>query len=169
MPSTYEPIATQTLGSAASSITFSSIPSTYTDLKVIVLPRSVDGGTGSDSLILRYNSDTGTNYSNTRIRGNGTAAYSGKNINQTSVYVGEFALAGSPGPSLITIDIFSYSNSTFKTLLASNSADLNDSGNVFAFCGLWRSTAAISTLTLSGVNYQFNTGSTATLYGIKAA
>ena len=62
MASTYEPIATTTLGSAASSITFSSIPATYTDLR-LVLVHTPSASTGNAQM--QFNSDTATNYSYT--------------------------------------------------------------------------------------------------------
>ncbi len=60
MPATYEPLATTTLGSAASSVTFSSISGSYTDLVVVF---SGTAGGGNSNLILTFNSDTGSNYS----------------------------------------------------------------------------------------------------------
>ena len=163
MPSTYEPIATTTLGSA-STITFSSIPSTYTDLRIVLvgLVSSADAG------IMRFNSDTATNYSFTRTRGDGASASSSSSANQTNIYIGEYT--STSVPSLTTMDIFSYASSNFKTALISNNADKNGSGNIFNFASTYRSTTAISSITLSCVNFtNFAAGTTATLYGIKAA
>lgn len=160
---TYEPIATTTLGSAASSITFNSIPSTYTDLRIVFV------GTGStnDDFKLRYNGDTGTNYSRTDLYGNGTTASSARAVNGADIRIG--ASDGLDGNiALATIDIFSYKDSTYKTCLITYSHDKNGSGYVYRTVGLWSNTAAITTITLSqGAN--FATGTTATLYGIKAA
>jgi hypothetical protein len=58
---TYEAIATQTLGSAAASVTFSSIPGTYTDLVIVCTPLRVTAG--AEELVFQFNSDTGSNYS----------------------------------------------------------------------------------------------------------
>ena len=76
MPATYEPIASTTLGTAAADITFSSIPGTYTDLVLVLY-----GGfaTAASDLYTQFNSDTGTNYSNSDLRGNGTAAAANRN------------------------------------------------------------------------------------------
>ena len=65
MPNTYEPIATNTLGSAASSVTFSSIPSTYTDLIVVM---NYANSTGLADVFFRFNGDTGSNYSDTILK-----------------------------------------------------------------------------------------------------
>jgi hypothetical protein len=73
--STYVPIATQTLGSATASVTFSSIPATYTDLVLIVAAQNVTAS-GVNNMALVLNSDGGTNYSMTRLSGNGSTVSS---------------------------------------------------------------------------------------------
>lgn len=164
MASTYDPIATTTLGSAASSITFSSISSAYTDLRVVMVA-SITGG--SDDLKLQFNSDTGTNYSDTILKGNGTSATSRSNTSGTFAYL-DWDGALSTTWSMYTTDVFSYAGSTYKTILSTSSADKNGSGGLDRIVSLWRSTSAINTIKLfSGTN--FATGTTATLYGILKA
>ena len=163
MAATYEPIATTTLGSAASSITFSSIPSTYTDLRMVVVPI----GTTTLSLDLNFNSDTATNYSQTSLSGNGTAAASSRLTSRTKIDL-TYVTNIQSTPTLRTADIFSYAGSTYKTVLTSDSADLNGSGSTVNTVGLWRSTSAITTVALA-VSGTMAAGTTATLYGIKAA
>jgi hypothetical protein len=162
MPATYEPIATTTLSSAASTITFSSIPATYTDLRIVVSATSTtNGGFG-----LKFNNN-GFNYSVTRLRGNGTSATSDQETSATSINVGNVYSAN---PCLYTFDIFSYAGSTYKTALAESSTDQNGSGFVYRSVGLWGNTAAITSVTvLEILGYQLAIGTTATLYGIKAA
>lgn len=165
---TYEPIATTTLGSAASSITFSSIASTWTDLRLVLVGTNVSSGY---MWILRLNSDSSSNYSNTRLYGTGASAGSGRSTSVTSAWIGDSNLNNSTTiPNLSTIDIFSYAGSTYKTLLSTSSTDLNGSGNVIGFVNLWRSTSAITTITLlnDGAS-NFAAGTTATLYGLKSA
>jgi len=165
MPTTYEPIATQTLGSAASSITFSSIGSGYTDLRVVFT------GTSSSvpaSYFMQYNGDTATNYSQTDILGDGSAASSNRRTGQTVIYLYQTVLSPTI-PHLTTIDIFSYAGSTFKTCLINGSEDENGSGTTFSRVALWRSTAAITQVSVLKLSGTFNTGTTATLYGIKNA
>ena len=169
MAVTYEPIATTTLGSAASSITFSSIPSTYTDLRLVFV------GTATSTTFttyIRFNGvSTGTLYSQTYLKGDGSTAGTGRYSNQNQIsndgYANEISATI---PELIEIDIFSYAGSTNKTFLSRVSQDRNGSGATGATVGLFRSTSAISSITLtSDFTATFATGTTATLYGIKAA
>jgi len=160
---TYQPIASTTLGSAASSITLSSIPSTYTDLRLVFVLKN----TSADNPIVRLNSDSGTNYSLTQIRGNGSAAQSSRGSNTSETILGYNTASQW---TFNTLDFFSYTASTNKTFLITTSEDANGSGNTYSIVSLYRSTSAISTITLS--NFSGNTfvaGTTATLYGIKAA
>jgi hypothetical protein len=166
MPATYEPIATNTLGSAANSITFSSIPSTYTDLQIVF---SVSGlSTGNDPAI-RVNGNT-AGYSGTWLRGNGSSAASGRFTGESSIFLAPGVGGLTSNPSLYTIDIFSYTASVNKTFLITSSMDNNGAGSTGRTVGLRTTTSAITSVTLillpSG---NFNIGTTATLYGIKNA
>lgn len=159
--STEVAIATTTLGSAASSITFNSISSAYTDLRLVV---THTGTSGYVSLIMTFNSDTGTNYSNTYLRGNGSAASSGRNTSQSNIwlnYDGAYTI-----PNFHSVDIFSYGGSTYKTCLITGAEDRNGAGNAYNQVGLWRSTSAINTITLTADSGTYAIGTTATLYGI---
>ena len=165
MPVTYEPIATTTLGSAAPSITFSSITSTYTDLRVVLVCTNASAG----DTYFRFNGDSGANYSITALSGSGTSAQtnsptgmSGINPNQS------YGITSTTIPSLMTWDVFSYGSSAFKTTLCTASQDKNGSGNTIRVVGLWGNTAAITSITIAP-SANFNAGTTATLYGIKAA
>jgi hypothetical protein len=154
--STYEPIATTTLGSAAASYTFSSIPSTYTDLVLIVNPNS-----SVDNMNLRFNGDTGSNYSRTVLFGSGSSAISsrvsGTVMNQTI----------SSGWEIMRINIMNYANTTtYKTAISR----LDDAANyVGTSVGLWRSTAAINSVTILAGTGNIPSGAVLTLYGIAAA
>jgi hypothetical protein len=166
---TYEPIATQTLASTNISITFSSIAATYTDLRV-VLNATVNIAAGN--IWVNFNGDTASNYSQTVLNGGGSG--SGNSARLTSQTKITLADQGNGTSSTInqmfTLDIFSYAGSTNKTLLSVDSQDENGSGNVSARVGLWRNTAAITSIALSATTGRlFNIGTTATLYGIKAA
>ena len=167
MPATYEPIATTTLGSAASSIEFTSIPATYTDLRIVMV---YSGATTNVYVATQFNSDTATNYSWTYMRGNGSAASSTRGTSTSYIEV----CRGNIDNTTIgfgTIDIFLYAGSTNKTVLASEQTDKNGAGNVGRTVGLWRSTSAITSIKLYdyiGSN-NFATGTTATLYGILKA
>jgi hypothetical protein len=166
MPATYEPIATQTLGSAASSITFSSISSGYTDLRLVFVLKN----TSADNPIVRLNSDSGTNYSRTILRGNGSSASSGRGTSTNETILGYNFSGGSAQFTFYTLDFFSYAGSTNKTFLVTASEDENGIGYTTSIVSLYRSTSPITTITLS--NFSSNTfasGTTATLYGIKNA
>lgn len=158
--STYTPIQTTTLGSNQATVTLSSIPSTYTDLILVIAGTFAT----AESVCLRFNSDSGTNYSETFLRGNGTSATSGRDSSRSEMII---AYLGT-GQSNSIIQINNYSNTTtYKTAIGRG----NDAAAwVYANVGLWRSTAAISSIScLSVSGYQFTTGTTFTLYGIQAA
>jgi hypothetical protein len=160
---TYDPIATQTLGSAASTITFSSIPATYTDLRIVW----VGTETAANQPYYRFNGDTGTNYSQTEIRGNGTSATSARTTDDIAI----FALDNysTTIPALGTLDVFSYAGSTYKTCLYTTSLDQNGSGYVTRCIAMWRSTSAITSIVIGDLGTTLKAGTTATLYGIKNA
>jgi len=157
--STYTPIATTTV-SGASSYTFTSIPSTYTDL-VLVIQGSADT---SSTVALRVNGDTASNYSFTYIYGNGSAASSSRGSNQSTMIVNDITTSQSTGIA----QFMNYSNSTTnKTVITrGGAADISTIGVV----NLWRNSAAINSITvyLASPRYFVN-GSTFTLYGIAAA
>lgn len=166
MAITYEPIATTTLGSAATTITLSSIPATYTDLKLVFTCTTASGVV----VFLQFNGDTATNYSRTYLEGTGTVAGAATSTSVTTFRPMAAGSTSSTVPTLITVDIFSYTGSTFKTGLSTFSGDTNGGGTVSCSVGLWRSTAAInSILILNSGAVNFSVGTTATLYGIKAA
>jgi hypothetical protein len=161
MPSTYEPIATQTLGSTASSVTFSSIPSTYTDLVLVV--NSI--GSGTSYMKVKCNGDTTTaNYSTTILEGDGSAASSLRYSN--TVYLAMIGTVTTTIGNQI-VHFMNYSNTTtFKTILARDNSSIRTRANV----ALFKSTAAISSLEIDVPDApNFAAGSTFTLYGIKAA
>ena len=160
---TYVPIATTTLGSAAASYTFSSIPSTYTDLVLISSVKTVSAGSNLTAIV---NSDTGTNYSATYLTAQGSSAASLRYSNQTAL---SFDNYGYPDTTIFNINIthfMNYSNTTtYKTILSRAN---NANNGLSAVVNLWRSTAAITTINISSAN-TFAIGSTFTLYGIAAA
>lgn len=160
---TYEPIATTTLSVATSSINFSSIPSTYTDLKLVVVCTTSAG----NNVRLRLNGDTATNFSHGSLYGDGTT--SGASSTTAGTFMQCFnGTTSTTVPTIFIADIFSYAGSTNKTVLFSMAGDLNGSGNKVISVGLWRSTAAVNTVNLvNAANYQ--AGTIATLYGIAAA
>jgi hypothetical protein len=161
MPATYEPIATQTLGSASSSVSFSSIASTYTDLIL-----TIDGTVGSNCGIqLRFNSDSSSNYSFTRMTGDGSTASSDRSSNATFMELGYYI---SSTRNINIVQIMNYSNTTTnKTVLnRANAQSVNIGAQ--AYVELWRNTSAINSITINASG-NLASGSILTLYGIKAA
>jgi hypothetical protein len=172
MPATYEPIATQTVSTPTATITFSSIPATYTDLRVVMCLADDDSEAGTGAPTFTFNGDTATNYSQTVLRGDGASASSQQQTSQTKIY----ALYWNNSPTsttmfpMMTLDIFSYAGSTNKSVLITASDDRNGTGSVERTVGLYRSTSAITQLSISNDgNKKFETGSIVTIYGIKAA
>ena len=167
MPTTYEPIATTTLSNTQNSVSFTSIGGTYTDLIIVVSP--LTNNTSADDVYIQYNSDTGSNYSQTGMRGNGSAASSSRALSQAQIFTTLTASAGSTtDPRTTIIQIMNYSNTTtYKTcLIRENIAASQVAANV----GLWRSTSAITRVDIStGSGFDFASGSTFTLYGILSA
>ena len=159
--SAYEVISTQTLGSATATVTFSSIPQTYTDLVLIVSTQT----SNNVDIFMRFNSDTANNYSSTLLVGDGTSASSPRLTSRGDIII----MSGDPSAGINTYisHIFNYTNATtFKTsLIRSNLVD-----RVAAIVGLWRATpAAITTINIRVDTGTLATGSTFTLYGVKAA
>jgi|688.fasta_scaffold348767_3 hypothetical protein len=166
---TYSLIASTTGTGSSGTITFSSIPGTFTDLVVVAFAKS--SLTTTTQVQLTFNSDTATNYSWTRLLGDGSAASSARGSTQSYVEVGYIAgNTGSPSPDLFTLNIQDYSNTTtFKTFL-SRWGSMNAANQyVAAVTGLWRKTPeAITSLTLTANSANFATTSTFKLYGIQA-
>ena len=157
---TYVAIQSATVsGSSTGVVTFANIPQTYTDLIIVSsVTYSADGYINQ----LRFNDDSNTNYSYTRITGNGSTAASSSlpNIN--------YAFGGWSGtvPTTNIIQIMNYSNSTtHKTVLTRTNLTTD---RVVAYANLWRSTNAITKITLTQEASTNYTSGTWTLYGIAA-
>lgn len=164
---TYVPLFSTTLGSAQASVTFSSIPSTYTDLVLVCM---VQTQTNSDAVTLRFNGDSGTNYSYTQLRGDGTTTFSARVSNATMMRIGN-DIPNTTAYGTIISNIQNYSNSTTnKTVISRSGSAASSAFGTQATVGLWRSTAAITSLTVLPNDLNtFLSGSTFNLYGIKAA
>lgn len=168
LPTSYESIATTTVGAGgASTITFSSIPSTYTHLQV----RGIFNSSIQAQALLRFNSDTGSNYSYHQIEGNGVNAVSGAGTSTTSIihFINGMESTTSAGSALV-IDILDYANTNKnKTTRALVGTDKNGSGQVFLVSGNWRSTSAVTDLSLTTNTGTFAQYTQVALYGIKGA
>jgi hypothetical protein len=169
--STYTPIVTTTIANnSTNSYTFSSISGSYTDL-ILIVSGSLYGGANRSSLAVRVGNgsvDTGTNYSNTQVSGNGTSAYSARGTSQTFLFGGLISEAICTN----TVHFMNYSNTTtYKTTIGrGNSTGQTATQDVCALVNLWRSTSAINTIQVYIADGSFYTsGAQLTLYGIAAA
>ena len=167
--SSYESIATVTVGSGgASTVSFTSIPSTYTHLQIRAIAR---GSAATNEIWAQFNSDTAANYSTHQVYGSGAAVGASGTASTSYAKVGE--LSGTNASASIfgvsVIDILDYANTNkYKTTRALTGTDINGSGGYIVFAsGNWRSTSAISSITLYYNTYSFNQYSSFALYGIK--
>ena len=158
---TYTPIATTTLGSAVASYTFSSIPSTYTDLFVVVNGAATSGSTSN--ITLQYNGDTTSGlYSATRVLGDGTSASSARSSGANYAQIGDT----STDRFVCTVNIMNYlSTSVYKTALSRS----NSQSYLSAYVSLWRNTNAITSITIGMSGQSLAAGTTLSLYGIASA
>jgi hypothetical protein len=169
---TYDSIATTTLGSATSTIDFTSISSAYTDLVLILSWRG--GNADQPSLLVRLNNSTAQLYSNTGLTGSGSGSGTSRRASiaiNGNDYMAIPRDAGQPttigGMATVIINFMNYSNtSIFKTVIGRGSSAQS---GVEATVGLWHSTNAVNQITISGNTNAFGVGTVATLYGITAA
>lgn len=168
----YESISTVTVGAGgSSSITFSSIPSTYKHLQIRGIVRSTTSGTDSDSVYGSFNGDTtNTNYFTHALAGNGsvTYAYGVNSINGFSV--GSCGKAGTTANAfgVSVVDILDYANTNkYKTVRVLQGNDRNGLGDVFLQSGLWMNTNAVTSITIVMASNNLAQYSSFALYGIK--
>lgn len=168
----FENIETVTVGSGgATTISFSSIPQTYTHIQLRCLNKGTDSGTVTNgNLLVTFNSDTGANYASHYLIGNGSSASSGATTSGTFIYAGKrgnAATANIFGVSII--DVLDYANTNkFKTVRYISGVDANGSGEVILGSGHWRNTNAISSLSIaSDTAGGFGQYMSVALYGIK--
>jgi len=161
-------LATVSLTSTASSIVFSGIPSNYTHLQLRVYGL---GNTASSGL-LRFNSDTGSNYSWHALSGNGASTLSNYGSTQTFMIGNGFGDGpnSSNTPFVTVVDILDYANtSKYKIGRMLDGQDKNGSGRIAIMSGLWMNTAAVSTITVAPSSGSYTANSSFALYGIKSA
>jgi hypothetical protein len=166
MPVTYQLISSNVLGSAAASVTFSSIPATYTDLVIRTSVRT-DRSSAVDGINIGLN-NTSTNYSYTFLRGNGSAASSSRDVIYSTFRNMDGASATSNTFASNEIYIPNYAGSTNKPFSVTGAQEDNQTtAYIEAYAFLWSNTAAISSIVLSPyVGPNFVSGSSFYLYGI---
>jgi hypothetical protein len=149
-------ISSQVLGSATASVTFSSIPGTYRDLRLIVTGTYT---TGSGLAVAQFNGYTGSNYSFVQMYGTGSTTGSSSGTN-TSFYLGDLSTT----VAVATADVMDYSaTDKHKTVLVRGSSS---DQNVRAFANRWANTAAVTQIVVIPGSGNFATGTSFYLYGI---
>lgn len=162
MAATYTPITSLTLSATTSSVTFSSIPQTYTDLVLV----TAGTATGSSQLMMQFNGVTSTLYSATILSGNGAAATSVRYSNASSMQLGYDDYFTS-GQTVAITHINNYSNATTNKFALNRTS--NASVGVGLSVGLLRSTSAVTSITAFPLGSSWGSGTTFNLYGILGA
>jgi hypothetical protein len=171
IPNSYESIATYTLGSNQSSITFGSIPSTYKHLQIRCVSKA-DGAGNGYSLVVAANGDaTVANYRSHYLEGNGSSATAGTYQSVGGAYfVGGSTGAGTNSDwfGATIVDILDYKETTKnKTFRGYTGHNRNDNGNIHLSSAVWLNTGAITSLTISIAGANMVSKSQFALYGIK--
>jgi len=166
----FESIATVTVGAGgSSSISFSSIPSSYKHLQIRCLART-DRAAVTDFAKVQFNSDTATNYSIHGLEGDGATSTAYGVANQDNVNIYRFAGANATSSvfGVSVVDILEYANTNiYKTVRNLGGADNNGSGVLGLTSGSWRSTSAITSIQIKpGIGTNFLQYSHFALYGI---
>jgi hypothetical protein len=170
MALTYEPINSFTIATAQTSVTFTTIPQTYTDL--VIVTNAIANVTGADLFTTHFNGDNASNtYSLQSVYGTGTTFGTYAANNQVGHVIGNLSTNTSSEYALSIFHIMNYTNTTtWKPFLCRSNAVSTSGIYMDLTAGTWRSTSAINTIQMRTVNgYQIKPGSTLTMYGIKAA
>jgi hypothetical protein len=168
---TYTPLATVTLGTAASSVTFSSIPATYRDLIIVVNGRSTHSANNLDTVGGRFNGDAGSNYSFVGMNAGDAGSPLSNSGTTTNFQGGRLATSngGRTAFGVCVIQIFDYSATDKHKTVLSRGASQTEAVAVDANASRWANTAAVTSVlvrTAQGANYV--AGSTFSLYGVIA-
>jgi len=172
----YEAIAATTLSSAQQTITFSSIPSTYEHLQLRCFTRLDIAASVSAAFCIRFNNDSGTNYVEHRMIGDGSTASGtgstspGGTSIQFGIVTGATANANVFGVTIC--DILDYaSTNKYKTIRAITGNDNNGSGQTAETSGAWLSTSAINRIDVGRLvsTITMVAGTVIALYGLKSA
>lgn len=167
MALTYEAIATYTVSSSQSSITLNSIPQTFNDL---VLIGAFTASDNPATVIIRFNNDSSSLYSQTTIAGASYGATTERESGQGRINLSATSGAPSASPAVLKANLLNYSSSsTNKLLLSRWNNGSSTAASAQSVAGLYRSTSQITRIDLFAYASNFTSGSTFTLYGIKAA
>ena len=172
----YQPISTTTVGAGgASSISFTSIPATYQHLQIRLMGRSTSSTADGNYISVRFNSDSGSNYTYHALSGDGSSAASAGLASQTAIYMQRLSsdAMNASAYAVIVADILDYTsankNKTFRSL---GGFDTNggtaSTGKIYLTSGAWlNSSTGISSISLTPDTGNFKQYTSAALYGIK--
>jgi hypothetical protein len=169
----YESISTVTVSTAVSSISFSSIPSTFKHLQIRGIARDSAAVNDYTVVLLQFNGDTGSNYARHNLFGNGASAGAGGASSTTSIRAGVMPLNSTTANAFgaNVFDILEYGNTNiYKTIRGLSGTDTNTTTDyVQLTSGVWQSTSAVTSITLTSGSANFMQYSQFALYGIKGA
>jgi hypothetical protein len=165
-----EPIAKTLLSTSAANITFSSIPQTYKHLQLRILARS-SRSQNSGYAVIRFNSDTGSNYSRHSLQGDGASAIGdgSGSVSYPTLLLFPAALRSANIFGVGILDVLDYTNTNKnKTLRVLDGYDSNGAGLIELASGAWYNTSAVTSITITEFNgNNFEAYSRFALYGIK--
>ena len=171
----FESIASA-VGSGQTSVTFSSIPSTYKHLQIRIIARDTSGnGGGSGALRMRFNGDTSSVYDRHVLSGNGSSPSAGRDINSTDFSLESLMMGGGTAANVYGVGILDFidyasttKNKTFRLFNGNNTNGAWGNEVIRMQSGCWRNTSAITSIELYITNGSgYETGTRISLYGIK--
>lgn len=168
----YDLLSTTILTSTASSVTFSSIDSSYKHLQLRVSARDTYASLSVNAgLMLTFNSDSGSNYAGHKLQGNGSSLSASAETSYTFIRIHDCVPTGGNNSNVFgaaVIDILDYVNTNkYKTARYNSGGFSANEKSMVAGSGLWQSTSAITSITVADDNDTFAIGSRFSLYGIK--
>jgi hypothetical protein len=166
MANTYTLIEAKTLGSAVSSVTFNSIPQTYTDILLKVSARGTTSSNAIDTKLTFNGSTAGYTLRNVYGDGSSVGSFSDSTTNYTG---GEINGASSTGSTFSNNEFYvpNYTSANYKSFSADIVTENNGTAAIaWMHAGLWSNTAAITSLTIASASGNLDTYSTFYLYGI---
>jgi hypothetical protein len=166
----YDSLATVTLSTTTANVTFAGIPNTYKHLQLRIMAKT-DRALDRDPITVKFNSDSGSNYAEHTLSGNGSSASAGGSSSLTSTTI--FRATGNSGATnifgVIVYDLLDYANTNkYKTGRYLGGYDANGAGDIYLGSTLWQSTSAITNIALTpSVGSNFLQYSQFSLYGVK--
>lgn len=166
--SAWTPLANITLGSALTSVTFSSISQSYTDLVLVV--SNIRSSTNTNNILIRMNTDSLNNYSYVSMRGNGSTASPDLQTSQSSLRAVDNLVPDTTNPGMIVAHFFDYATTNKnKTILFRTDFPSTTFAGTGLAAGVWNSTSAINSFVFFQQNAAtFSAGTNFALYGVTA-